>query len=82
MHDATCNLDPFVEVHGFLTTHAVSLEKMAGDLRLLASDLIEANDIRLPRKQVGSSIMPGKVNPVIPNSSSDAPIRYTPTGPW
>jgi aspartate ammonia-lyase len=66
MHDATCNLDPFVEVHGFLTAHAVSLEKMAGDLRLLASDLIGANDIRLPRKQVGSSIMPGKVNPVIP----------------
>jgi aspartate ammonia-lyase len=66
MHDATCNLDPFVEVHGFLKAHAVSLEKMVNDLRLLGSDLIENNDIRLPHKQVGSSIMPGKVNPVIP----------------
>jgi aspartate ammonia-lyase len=66
LHDATCNLDPFVEVHGFLNAHAVSLEKMVGDLRLLASDLLETNDIRLPCKQVGSSIMPGKVNPVIP----------------
>ena len=66
LHDATCNLDPFVEVHGFLSAHAVSLEKMVGDLRLLASDLMETNAIRLPRKQVGSSIMPGKVNPVIP----------------
>ena len=66
MHDATCNLDPFVEVHGFLKAHAVSLEKMVNDLRLLGSDLIENNDIHLPQKQVGSSIMPGKVNPVIP----------------
>ena len=66
LHDATCNLDPFVEVHGFLSAHAVSLEKMVGDLRLLASDLMGTNDVRLPQKQVGSSIMPGKVNPVIP----------------
>lgn len=66
MHDATCNLDPFVEVHGFLKAHAVNLEKMAGDLRLLSSDLLDQNDIRIPQKQVGSSIMPGKVNPVIP----------------
>ena len=66
LHDATCNLDPFVEVHGFLNAHAVSLEKMVGDLRLLSCDLLETNDVRLPRKQVGSSIMPGKVNPVIP----------------
>ena len=66
MHDATCNLDPFVEVHGFLKAHAVSLEKMVNDLRLLGSDLFETSDIHLPHKQVGSSIMPGKVNPVIP----------------
>ena len=66
MHDATCNLDPFVEVHGFLKAHAVTLEKTAGDLRLLSSDLLQHNEIQIPQKQVGSSIMPGKVNPVIP----------------
>ncbi len=66
MHDATCNLDPFVEVHGFLKAHAVSLEKIAGDLRLLSSDLLGQNEISIPGKQVGSSIMPGKINPVIP----------------
>ncbi len=66
MHDATCNLDPFVEVHGFLKAHAVTLEKIVSDLRLLSSDLITHNEIKIPQKQVGSSIMPGKVNPVIP----------------
>ncbi len=66
MHDATCNLDPFVEVHGFLKAHAVSLEKMVNDLRLLSSDLIQQNEIEIPQAQVGSSIMPGKINPVIP----------------
>ncbi len=66
MHDATCNLDPFVEVHGFLKAHAVTLEKTAGDLRLLSSDISGQNDIGIPQKQVGSSIMPGKINPVIP----------------
>ena len=66
MNDATCNLDPFVEVHGFLKAHAVNLEKTAGDLRLLSSDLLQQNEIKIPQKQVGSSIMPGKINPVIP----------------
>ena len=66
MHDATCNLDPFVEVHGFLKAHAVTLEKTVSDLRLLSSDLLQNNEIEIPRKQVGSSIMPGKINPVIP----------------
>jgi aspartate ammonia-lyase len=63
--DATCNLDPLVEVHGILKTHAVSLEKMVNDLRILSSDIIGNKEIELPQKQVGSSIMPGKVNPVI-----------------
>lgn len=66
MYDATNNLDAFIEVHGFLKAHAVSLEKMVNDLRLLSSDLLENKELHLPRKQVGSSIMPGKVNPVIP----------------
>ena len=64
--DTTSNLDSFVEVHAILKSHAVNLEKMVGDIRLLASDLIKPHDLFIPQKQVGSSIMPGKVNPVIP----------------
>ncbi|MCU0362389.1 MAG: lyase family protein [Bacteroidales bacterium] len=63
--DATANLDKWVEMHATIKAHAVNLEKMASDLRLLASDLGGRN-ITLPRRQVGSSIMPGKINPVIP----------------
>jgi aspartate ammonia-lyase len=42
------------------------MEKVVSDLRLLASGLNAPPEIRLPERQVGSSIMPGKVNPVIP----------------
>jgi aspartate ammonia-lyase len=66
LSDATSNLDPFVEVHGILKAHAVNLEKMANDLRLLASDMHNSHELSIPKKQIGSSIMPGKVNPVIP----------------
>jgi aspartate ammonia-lyase len=66
LSDATSNLDPLVEVHGIIKAHAVSLEKMANDLRLLASDVHGTHSVSIPKKQVGSSIMPGKVNPVIP----------------
>lgn len=66
MNDATNNLDSLVEVHAILKAHAVNLEKMVNDIRLLASDLVGHNEIKIPNKQVGSSIMPGKVNPVIP----------------
>jgi len=66
LNDATCNLDKWVEVHAILKAHAVNLEKIVSDLRLLASGLIGKPDLSLPEKQVGSSIMPGKVNPVIP----------------
>lgn len=65
LNDATANLDSFVEVHAILKAHAVNIEKMASDLRLLSSD-VAGNSIRIPKRQVGSSIMPGKVNPVIP----------------
>lgn len=64
--DATSNLDAFVEIHATLKAHAVNLEKMTGDLRLLASDINGKKELILPKKQVGSSIMPGKINPVIP----------------
>ncbi len=66
LSDATSNLDTFVEVHATLKAHAVNLEKMSADLRLLSSDLFHQRELQLPQKQVGSSIMPGKVNPVIP----------------
>lgn len=64
--DTTANLDAFVEVHAILKSHAVNLEKIVNDLRLLASDLLAPNDISIPQKQIGSTIMPAKVNPVIP----------------
>lgn len=66
LSDATSNLDPLVEVHGIIKAHAVTLEKMAGDLRMLASDLHGKKSLSIPARQAGSSIMPGKVNPVIP----------------
>jgi len=66
LSDATSNLDPLAEVHGIIKSHAVTLEKMAGDLRMLASDLHGSRILSIPARQAGSSIMPGKVNPVIP----------------
>src|SRR5450759_2450788 len=64
--DATSNMDKWVEIHATLKAHAVNLEKMSSDLRLLSSDLLGTKMISLPERQVGSSIMPGKINPVIP----------------
>jgi len=64
--DATSNLDSIVEVHAVLKSHAVNLEKMVSDLRLLASDVHGTKEIEIPARQTGSSIMPGKINPVIP----------------
>ncbi len=66
MPDTTSNIDSLVEVHAILKSHAVNLEKMVSDIRLLASDLVGQKELSIPQKQVGSSIMPGKVNPVIP----------------
>ncbi len=64
--DTTQNLDALVEVHAILKANAVNLEKIASDMRLLSAGLIGSPDISLPGKQAGSSIMPGKVNPVVP----------------
>jgi aspartate ammonia-lyase len=66
LQDATSNLDSFVEIHATLKAHAVNIEKMTSDLRLLASDIAHTHEISIPAKQTGSSIMPGKINPVIP----------------
>ncbi len=65
MADVTANQDSLVEVHAIMKAHAVNLEKMAADIRLLASDLQGNKDLGIPAKQTGSSVMPGKVNPVI-----------------
>jgi fumarate hydratase, class II len=65
--EAQANRDGLVELHGALKGVAVSLTKIANDLVLMNSGprtgLVE---VRLPELQKGSSIMPGKVNPVIP----------------
>jgi aspartate ammonia-lyase len=66
LSDATSNLDKWVEIHATLKAHAVNLEKISSDLRLLASDISGEKALSLPERQVGSSIMPGKINPVIP----------------
>jgi aspartate ammonia-lyase len=69
LQDATSNLDAIVEVHAILKAHAVNIEKITSDLRLLASDIAFTHEISIPSKQTGSSIMPGKINPVIPEFS-------------
>ena len=67
--EATQNADVFVEVSGILKACAVSLLKVCDDLRLMASGPDAGfGEIRLPERQAGSSIMPGKVNPVIPEA--------------
>lgn len=67
LFDATSNLDSFVALSGALKSLAVNLSKMSNDLRLISSGPRSGlHEINLPAKQAGSSIMPGKVNPVIP----------------
>jgi aspartate ammonia-lyase len=67
MVDVTQNADVFAEVSGLVKAAAVNLAKIASDLRLLSSGPRGGlAEITLPQLQAGSSIMPGKVNPVIP----------------
>jgi aspartate ammonia-lyase len=71
--EATQNTDVFVEVSGILKALASNLLKIASDLRLLSSGpRAGLGEISLPPRQAGSSIMPGKVNPVIPEAVSQA----------
>ena len=64
--DATNNTDGFVDVSSALKNTALVLIKMANDFRLMASGpRCGLNELFLPKRQPGSSIMPGKVNPVI-----------------
>jgi aspartate ammonia-lyase len=71
--EATQNADVFAEVSGMLKACAVNLLKISSDLRLLSSGP-EAGlgEVKLPARQAGSSIMPGKVNPVIAEAASQA----------
>ncbi|MDF2596007.1 MAG: ansB1 [Clostridia bacterium] len=76
LFDATQNLDGFVEVSGALKTCAVNLSKICNDLRLLSSGPKTGfGEINLPAKQNGSSIMPGKVNPIIPEVVSQVAFQ-------
>ena len=69
MIDVIQNADVFVEVSGLLKALAVNLGKIAHDLRLMSSGpRAGLGEIRLPERQAGSSIMPGKVNPIIPEA--------------
>lgn len=65
--DGTRNLDSFVYLSSILKTCAVNLSKTANDIRLMSSGpKAGIAELILPQEQPGSSIMPGKVNPVIP----------------
>jgi aspartate ammonia-lyase len=71
--EATQNNDAFVEVSGILKACATNLIKIATDLRLLSSGPDGGiGELKLPERQAGSSIMPGKVNPVIPEGVTQA----------
>ncbi|MDI2113158.1 aspartate ammonia-lyase [Commensalibacter nepenthis] len=67
--EATSDMGAFVLLSGMLKRAAVKLSKICNDLRLLSSGpRTGINEINLPARQPGSSIMPGKVNPVIPEA--------------
>jgi aspartate ammonia-lyase len=74
--DATQNADVFVEVSGILKALATNLLKVSNDIRFMSSGPDAGlGEINLPQKQAGSSIMPGKVNPVIPEAVAQIAIR-------
>ncbi len=76
LFEATQNCDVYVEVSGILKAVAMNLLKVSGDLRLLASGPATGlGEIALPQRQAGSSIMPGKVNPVIPEMMAQVAIQ-------
>ncbi|MDR2387997.1 MAG: aspartate ammonia-lyase [Deltaproteobacteria bacterium] len=74
--DITQNNDVFVEVSGLMKALAVNLMKIAGDFRLMNSGPRGGlGEIRLADLQMGSTIMPGKVNPVIPEMVIEVAIK-------
>lgn len=73
--DATQNMDVFGEVSGIVRSYAITLNKIANDLRLMSSGPESGfREIVLPPLQAGSSIMPGKVNPVLPEAVSQVAL--------
>nr|WP_246222611.1 lyase family protein [Phytoactinopolyspora limicola] len=65
--EATSDVGCFVQVSATLKRTAIKVSKICNDLRLLSSGpQTGLGELRLPARQAGSSIMPGKVNPVIP----------------
>lgn len=74
--EATQDTQPFVLYSAVLRSVAIKLSKICNDLRLLSSGpRAGLNEINLPPKQPGSTIMPGKVNPVIPEVVNQACYR-------
>lgn len=74
--DITQNNDVFVEVSGLLKACSTNLLKISNDLRLLSSGPKGGfGEIELPQMQAGSTIMPGKVNPVIPEMIGQVAMR-------
>ena len=74
--DATQNADSYVALSSALKSCGASLSKICNDLRLLSSGPVGGlGDITLPARQNGSSIMPGKVNPVIPEVVNQIAFR-------
>ena len=74
--DITQNCDIFVETSGLLKSCSVNLLKISNDLRLLNSGPCGGiGEIILPKMQAGSTIMPGKVNPVIPEMVAQVSLR-------
>jgi aspartate ammonia-lyase len=73
---ATQNVDDIVEVSGILKALASNLYKISADLRLLSSGPIGGlGEIELPARQVGSSIMPRKVNPVVAEFAGQVAVQ-------
>ena len=74
--DATQNIDCFAAVSSAVRNCAIAVSKFANDLRLMSSGpRTGLGEINLPAKQNGSSIMPGKVNPVIPEVVTQVAFR-------
>ncbi|MEY9874549.1 aspartate ammonia-lyase [Streptacidiphilus sp. MAP12-33] len=74
--EATWDVGAFVQLSGVLKRIAVKLSKICNDLRLLSSGpRTGLGEINLPAVQAGSSIMPGKVNPVVPEAVNQVAFR-------
>ncbi|MCK9239809.1 aspartate ammonia-lyase [Desulfocurvus sp.] len=79
--DATQNMDCFVEAMGMLSALAANLLKIANDIRLLSSGPdCGLGEVDLPPLQAGSSIMAGKINPVLPEAVAQVALKVMASG--